>query len=311
MELEEAMKRYGIPVPEDIFNYDETKYREFHEMYLKSFYSTFCSSKPKEKNDKNKIHVAVVLGGQIGAGKGSLVAETKRTFKSEGNEDIILIDDDQYRQFYPNREEILKQCPEHYTKITATATSKITPKIMKFATDNKYDFIFDGTMKNIRIVNTMETWSDYQIQVKVMATSRLRSILWMAIRNAKLRSNNDGRFATIEIHDETYFGIPKTLEHLERMGLAYEIKLYTRGSEPFFPIEQYSSLRENNISSATRLEELREQDEVQFLNEAPDLIRYLKDVVANLSEDEKKEAYKIIEMIEGEIISRGSGCESR
>lgn len=45
MNLEEAMKKYGIPIPEDTENYDKEIYKKFDNMYLRSFYNTFYSKK--------------------------------------------------------------------------------------------------------------------------------------------------------------------------------------------------------------------------------------------------------------------------
>ena len=144
MTLEEAMNKYGIPIPENIYEYDKEIYREFDVMYLQSFYNTFYSKEnitAQPHDYRNKV--AVVLGGQTGAGKSSLVSATKREFKNAGRR-IILIDDDQYRRLYPHSKEILANCPEFYTKITATATNKITPKILQFASDNGYNFIYSS-----------------------------------------------------------------------------------------------------------------------------------------------------------------------
>lgn len=307
MKLEEAMQIYGIPIPENIFEYDKEKYREFDNMYLESFYNTFYSKdniSPKHENSNKNSCIAVILGGQVGAGKSSLVSETKMQFRNLGRR-IILIDDDQYRSLYPYKKEILQNCPEFFTKITATATSKITPKILKFAAENGYNFIFDGTMKNRRIIETMKTWEGYRIQVKIMAASRLRSLLSIALRNGELRSRGEGRFITNEAHDETYDGIPETLNYLQSLGLASEIKIYSRGNNPQFPIEQFSTSKENNISIGAKLEELRQKDEEQFLKEAPQNIEYLKGLIVNLSEEERNEAYRSIQMIESVMNKRG------
>ncbi len=312
MNLEEAMKKYGIPIPEDTENYDKEIYKKFDNMYLRSFYNTFYS----EENDKadssngDRIKTAVVLGGQTGAGKSSLVAETMREFEDVGKR-IVLVDDDQYRRFYPYSEEILEECPEHYTQITATATNVITPRILRFASDNGYNFIFDGTMKNTRIIDTMRTWGeDYSIRAKVMATSGLRSLMSISIRNAEMRRmNKGGRFITQQAHDATYVGIPETLRILEDSELSDEIRIYTRSNNPLYPIERFSSLR-NSMSSAEKLEELRALDEAEYLDKCEEDISYLRRLVKNLSKREKDEAEKIIALVERAREERGKSKES-
>ena len=310
MTLTEALKKYGIPIPENIYDYDKEKYNEFDNMYLESFYQTFYTSAKNNKRISDRKKMAVVLGGQAGAGKSALVAETKREFERNGRR-IVLIDDDSYRKLYPYGEEILKECPEHYTNVTATATKYITPKILKFASDNGYNFIFDGTMKNPRIVETMKTWKDYSIQAKVMATCRLQSLMGIAIRNGELRRlGKEGRYISVQTHDETYEGIPNTLRLLETTKLASEIKIYSRGADPIYPVEKFSSLREPNISSGDRLIQLRKEDEKEFLkNVEPDL-QYLKSLSKDLSDEERKTADEIIELIRKAMLdtqNRGDG----
>ena len=313
MTFEEATEKYAIPIPEDIENYDKEVYREFDNMYLRSFYETFHITEEEQRRlaeariahkldtTLRESKIAVVLGGQAGAGKSSLVSDTKRKFIGMGRR-IVLIDDDQYRQLYPRSDEILKECPEYYTKLTALGTSKITPKILKFASENGYNFIFDGTMKNNRIIETMKTWEGYQIQVKVLACSRLRSLASSAIRNGELqRRGKEGRYISIDTHDETYKGTPDTLRFLESTGLASEIRIYTRGIDPYNPRLRYLSL-EDKRSSADVLEELREEDEMEFSEtDAKRACEYLRNLALELSEEEREEAYKIIDLINARL----------
>lgn len=303
----EAMEKYSIPIPTDFNNYNKEEFREFDNMYLESFYSTFYEQNLRRINLQNTSQkkVAIVLGGQAGAGKSSLVAEAKRKFKDTGRR-IVVIDDDEYRKFYPYAQEILENCPEYYTDITATATNIITPKILKFASENGYNFIFDGTMKNTRIVNTMKTWKDYDIYVHVMATCGERSLISTAIRNGELReTKNESRLVDQNSHWDMYEGLPKTLDYIEKEepGLVKEIKIYTRSNNPLYPREEYSSLENKEKSSKEVLEILREKDRTDFFeNSVKDDIECLKGIVVNLSEKEQEEAYKIINYIESKTL---------
>lgn len=309
MKLDEAIKKYGIPVPKDIENYDKEIYKEFDNMYLESLYSTFYSMEDKTNEPKGNGKVAVVLGGQTGAGKSSLIADTKRNLQKEGRR-IVVIDDDQYRKLYPYGKEILRDCPEHYTKVTAIATSLITPKILKFVSENGYNFIFDGTMKNPRILNTMQTWDDYKIYVKIMAASRPRSLASIAIRNGELRKiGEEGRYIPTEDHDATYYGIPETLEMLEKLKLAEEIKIYTRGENALYPNLEFSSKYNKEISSVEKLRILRQRDAQKFIETAEKDINYLKELANNLSATEKEEIYKTIGIIQNEYLNKENNAE--
>ena len=302
MTKKEAIEKYSIPIPLDFENYNKEEVREFDNMYLESFYSTFYEPDLKKINTSgSKDKVAIVLGGQAGAGKSSLVADAKRKFKDTGRR-IVVIDDDEYRKFYPYAQEILDNCPENYTDITATATNIITPKILKFASENGYNFVFDGTMKNTRIVNTMKTWNDYNIYVHVMATCGERSLISTAIRNGELReTRNEGRLVDQKVHWDMYEGLPRTLDYIEKeeQGLVKEIKIFTRSNNPLYPREEYSSLNANGRTSRQELESLRQKDRRDFFKSAvKDDIECLKGLTINLSPKEKEEAEKIITFIE-------------
>lgn len=302
MKKKEAIEKYLIPIPEDFNNYNKEEFREFDNMYLKSFYSTFYEPDLKKINTSaSKDKVAIVLGGQAGAGKSSLVADAKRKFKDTGRR-IVVIDDDEYRKFYPYAQEILDNCPESYTDITATATNIITPKILKFAAENGYNFVFDGTMKNNRIVNTMKTWEDYNIYVHVMATCGERSLISTAIRNGELReTRNEGRLVDQKAHWDMYEGLPKTLDYIENeeQGLVKEIKIFTRSNNPLYPREEYSSLNAKGRTSRQELESLRKKDRQEFFKTSvKDDIECLKGLIVNLSPKEREESEKIITLIE-------------
>lgn len=194
--------------------------------------------------------------------KDGLAIVAKKEFQKQGKE-IFLIDDDEYRKCYPKekREAMLRECPEFYTIITAIGSANVTPKIMKYASDNGLNFIFDGTMKNTRIIGTAMTWRDYKINWKVMATSKVESLISVFERNDKLRKNQDCRFITVDVHNETYSGLATTLMNLESMENMGKIQVYTRGDKPEEPILVYDSTAENNMykTAVSALNGAREQ----------------------------------------------------
>lgn len=245
MNLEEAKRKYAIAIPtEEVFyskayndyfsnscdnnyiNEELEKYRKFNEMYKKSFIVTFGERQKDNKEYKGRL--AVILGGQTGAGKTGLVNLTNRE-AILNNQAYYLIDDDQYRKFYPHYDEIMAECPEYATILTAIGSGPVTPKIMKFASDNGLNFIFDGTMKNTRICETAKKWKNYNITYKVMATSRMESLLSIFERNAYLRRNGFGRPISVDAHDETYNGLPSTIKTMEEEQGTNNIEIYIRG----------------------------------------------------------------------------------
>lgn len=160
-------------------------------------------------------------------GKVGLVKLCKRE-ALKTDKGFFLIDDDQFRKFYPYYDEIMAECPEYSTILTAIGSGPVTPKILKYASDNGLNFIFDGTMKNSRILNTANEWKNYNVSYKIMATSRIESLISIFERNAYLRRNGFGRPISVTAHDETYYGLIETLKTLEK-SKEPDIEVYMRG----------------------------------------------------------------------------------
>lgn len=326
MELEEAIEKYGIKVPTDAEFYSEdyndyfangirtkelierfSKYEEFQNMYLKSFYITFHKAHKEIQDNRKSIanSEAVVLGGQAGAGKGGLAILAKKEFIEQGKE-IFLIDDDQYRKCYPKekREKLLEECPEHYTKITAIGSSTVTPKIMKYASDNGLNFIFDGTMKNPRIIETAMSWNNYKINWKIMATSKLESLISVFERNDKLRKQNDCRFLTVDVHNETYSGLASTVMNLESLENMGRIQVYKRGEKPEEPRLVYDSTVENQKykTAVSALNGAREENKKECIAQGVDnRIEKLKNADVHRNKAELDALYELEQSVKDEI----------
>ena len=326
MKLEEAIEKYGIKVPTYAEFYSEdyndyfakgirtkelserfSKYEEFHTMYLRSFYITFHKAHKEIQKKRKSIanSEAVVLGGQAGAGKGGLVILAKKEFLKQGKE-IFLIDDDEYRKCYPKekRKKLLEECPEYYTKITAIGSSTITPKIMKYASDNGLNFIFDGTMKNPRIIETAMNWNDYKINWKIMATSKLESLISVFERNDKLRKQDDCRFLTVDVHNETYSGLASTVMNLESLINIGRIQVYTRGEKPEEPRLVYDSnvVNQKYKTAVSALIGAREENKKECIKQGVDKrIRTLKNADVYRNEAELKALHELEQSVKDEI----------
>lgn len=318
MDIEEARKKFGISVPSDrefysdeyieYFRENKTggefeKYRQFQEMFNKSFITTFFNRNTEGRTIADRK--AVVLGGQAGAGKSSLVYLAKQEAHAEGRE-IFLIDDDMYRIFYPNALQLWEECPEHYVAITAIGSATVTPKIMRYASENGMNFIFDGTMKSPRIIDTAMSWKDYDINWKVMGTSKLESLISIFERNEALRRNGKGRLTTVDVHNEIYTGIGPTLMQLESMGDMGRIQVYSRGQDIFAPVLQYDSQVPGSYSSAHQaLEDARRKDAERCKkNGVQERIDNLKNTPIPLNEAERKALKELEESIKAELQER-------
>jgi hypothetical protein len=302
---EEAYAKYKVDVPpaevfyskeyQDYFkitnpkviNPELEKYRRFHEIYIESLYQTFhVDGNARRTSTRN----AVVLGGQAGAGKTALSIAAKREYAEDLGKHLFLIDDDIYRHLYPRKDELLAEYPEHFTKISATVSSTITPKMLDYAIEHGLNFIFDGTMKNSRILHTSDAWTGYDINWKIIATSKIESLLSVAERNKILKQYGTSRLIGVDIHNEMYDGLEKTVEELEQSGRPGRIQIYTRGKEIDRPVCIYDSSRKDNIYPsalvALKAGRLRNRNETLTRGIDDRLAAIMAD--PNLSEEERK-----------------------
>lgn len=271
--LEQAKEKYGINPKEHKAIFDS--------MYNKAFISTFMKSDMTHKQRAKQVPTAVFIGGQIGAGKSNLIILSAGEFLALG-EEYVLVDDDQYRKFYPNAEILSTNYPTFYTDITAMGSSMITPRIMKLAIDEGYNFIFEGTMKNTRILDeTMRKMpANTRKIVRVMATCYEEGLLSAFERNEELiNTGNNSRFIKVPEYDKTYYGLVDTIRKIEESGIAESVEVYKRGDDDTrIPIQVYSS-KSNKKTYKSAAEAVEIERTHNSLDIAPTILRRLESII--------------------------------
>ena len=228
-EIEEIKKEYKL------------NEKEYEEMYQNARKIVFQNA----KTYKNPI--AIIVGGQTGAGKGGIDVYSKKEFKKQML-DSIVIDVDSYRMLHPRGEEIVKKYPTWYNDITAQETGPIAKALLKETIEKGYNFIFEGTMKNTEILETMKKMpKNYTKIVRVIATSPKESLLTAFERNEEqVEAVGYGRFTNVDVHDFSYEGVAKTLKVIEESKVPDRIQIFTRGEDIVSPKLVYDSNREKN-----------------------------------------------------------------
>lgn len=214
---------------------------EYEEMYQNARKIVFQNAKVY----KNPI--AIIVGGQTGAGKGGIDVYSKKEFKKQ-ELDSIVIDVDCYRMLHPRAEEIVKKYPTWYNDITAQETSPIAQALLQETIEKGYNFIFEGTMKSTEILDTMKKMpKNYNKIVRVIATSPKESLLTAFERNEEqVNAVGYGRFTNVDVHDFSYEGVANTLKTIEESKVPDRIQIFTRGKDIVTPELVYDSNREKN-----------------------------------------------------------------
>ena len=186
--------------------------------------------------------VAIIAGGQSGSGKGALISYSKKQVEQTGT-NIIIISTDEYKPFHPSAIELAKMHPINYVEIIEQDAGPWTGQVLKKAINEKYNFIFEGTLKNDRILDRIKELKEngFRVIVRVLAVPRLESLLSVHERyQNQMEKIGFGRLISVAQHNEEYEGVPQTVDKIEKTGLC-KVEVYKRGTEITEPIRIYSS----------------------------------------------------------------------
>ena len=278
---------------EEIKTHYKLNQEEFEEMYQNARKMIFGNAKTYENP------VAVIIGGQTGAGKGGIDVYSKKEFSSKGL-DSVVIDVDVYRMLHPKADEIIKKYPTIYTDITGQETGPIAKRLLTEAIEKGYNFIFEGTMKNTEVLETMKNMpKNFTKIVRVIATSLKESLLTAFERNeAQIELIGYGRFTNVEVHDFSAEGVAKTLKVIEESGVPDRIQVFTRGKDIVSPELVYDSEKsDNKYSSAYEtLIEYRKINEEKMIDTVTDRVREILNERV-IEEREKEQRKKLSEKL--------------
>ena len=200
--------------------------------------------------DKHPVEnpIAIIVGGQTGAGKTGLIGYSKAMFKDNN---VIVINSDEFAAFHPKIEEFAPKYPEFFTNIQGQETATWTSDLFKFARENHYNLIFEGTMWNTRVAD--DAIADlidlgYMVVVRGMAVGNLVSKLSVVDRYVnEIKAKGYGRLVEVPHHDKTYDGMPKTIDYIEQNGYFSILEVFSRNAEnPRSPKLIYSAVNKKD-----------------------------------------------------------------
>lgn len=227
-ELEEILKMYKLTEEEHNYLYDIIK-------------RIWTSEKYPVENP-----IAVIIGGQTGAGKSGIISYSQKMFE-DGN--VVIINSDEIKPFHPKSEEIAKEHPELYTKITDQESNTWTSQLFEDTRNEGYNIIFEGTMKNNRVADEaiVELLNKgYTVIVRGLAVCDLESRLSIHERyEAQVATKGWGRLVVTDHHNQTYNGMPNTIDYIEQQGRYDILEIFKRGENPDTPELVYAKHNEN------------------------------------------------------------------
>lgn len=237
------------------------------ENYIYKYQDPFCkilASLEAGKNNKNQSTlneqrpIAVIFGGQPGAGKTALIPKYKQVLKEQYNIDALVNNADFYRFCVPGTYRVASDFPESASILTDPVVKSMRKNLVKEAIEQKQSIIIENTLGDTLMVDEMKTANVHDIWIALMAVPREESLLSDFERYIKMKEASDvARLVSIEAHDKRYNALDKIAIKLENEGV--RMLVHSRGrDENSLPNVEYdssdkSSKRYANVIDAMNL----------------------------------------------------------
>lgn len=209
---------------------------EEHDAYYEIIKRAYLAGKLPVDNP-----IAVIVGGQTGAGKSGILGYSAKMFEDKN---VIIVNSDEIKAFHPFEEEIAREYPSLYTKITDQESNTWTSRLFNELRHDGYNIIFEGTMKNNRIADeSIEELEklNYTVIVRGLATCDLESRISILERyEGQVAAKGAGRLVVPEHHNQTYAGMPQTIKYIEENKKYDVLEIYSRGIRPDKPERIYA-----------------------------------------------------------------------
>lgn len=193
----------------------------------------FAGAKPSNQP------VAVIFGGQPGAGKSAAVDAAMRDLEPHGGAVQIIGDD--LRGYHPQYARLMEADDKTAAFYTDRDTGKWVEKSIAEAKAQRVNIVIEGTMRDgNKVAETMQSLraAGYQIDARALAVNERLSQQGIMQRYEEQKADRGtGRMTTPEAHKAAFDGMPVTLERIERDKLADRLTIYRRGAEAIYTNE--------------------------------------------------------------------------
>ncbi len=217
---------------------------------------------------------AFLLGGQAGAGKTTL----HRYISEELNDNVIVIDNDSFKQSHPNLDQLIQKYGKNYIEKVTPFSNELTEYLINRLSDLKYNLIIEGTLRTTETpIKTAELLKQkkYEVNLYVMAVSKELSSLAIDKRYEEGYSKNPdtARHTPKDIHDTIVNNLPDNIETLYEKQIFKDIKLINRQGEELYQMNETPLKSPKN---ALKNELDRKLAKEEYLNEVNHILALAK-----------------------------------
>jgi len=202
--------------------------------------------------------VAVIFGGQPGAGKSAALDVAKDELAQRGGAVEIIGDD--LRSYHPKYDVLMRQDDKTAAFYTDRDSGRCVEKAIEEAKARRVNIVIEGTMRDgAKVSATMDTLraAGYSIDARALAVNARLSEQGILQRYELQKATRGfGRMTTQDAHKAAYDGMLATLDRIEGEKLADRVTVYRRRDEAVYTNE----LREGEWTHAPRAREAVEAE---------------------------------------------------
>ena len=184
-----------------------------------------------------KHPVAIVLGGQPGAGKSNLYDWANERF--DGN--IAALDCDAFRRYHPHSTQLVQDAATYGEK-TNPFVFAVVDRLVEELSDQKYNLIIESSMKSAdtALMNyDLLSPKGYAIEAHIMATSKEES--WKGVQNRYELMRQQGlqpRAVPQGFHDYVVDHIADAVDEVFRSGKMGNIQIFNRNRNLLYDMQR-------------------------------------------------------------------------
>ncbi len=173
---------------------------------------------------------AVIIVGQPGAGKAEPARAAQHELAAGGGS--VLIDPDRVRDLHPDYETYLSQNDKTAAARVHADASQWARELRQDAIAGRRNIVLGATFNDkdkARELREKLRAAGYDIDMRALAVHRRDSRQGIQARYENARvGGGEARWVPESIHDEAYKGLPVTIGHIERNGLADRVSVLRR-----------------------------------------------------------------------------------
>lgn len=184
--------------------------------------------------------VAIIFGGQPGAGKTKAIELSQFELKVRGG--AALIAGDEFRSYH-TQHDLLMKLDDNTASVLFTQydAGRWVEKAITHAKNIRCNIIIEGTMRLPEtVVRTTQELREtgYIIEARVLAVNKKLS--WQGVLQRYENQRLDRSFARMtppKIHEAAYSGVLESVDKIEKEKLADKVVIYKRGGEIIYENE--------------------------------------------------------------------------